>query len=396
MLRVVAIVLAVLAFAPAAQAATLTVSAPKGVPATVSVGKRVLAKPPAGRSKRFKVAGGRVRAQQFTFDGVTYGARVSRTRVVYRALPAAKRLHADAVEQTSISLAWTAPAHAVVALRRTVGERPARSVRAGVKVATRRGSAVDRGLKPDTKYSYALFTKTRGGWIGPLTIAAGTASSNPAVAAYVAPSSTVIAGAADKPTLNAQGVSVALAPRRPAPLVGAGFVLPVSAGLPAGYLGKVASVSADGRTVQLVSGSFADAFDYYDVHIDLSQTGAIKPRAHASQAAECPGASGERNVTLHPIITPSGHFDGSIVKKWIVPVGAKFDLSVSLQVGMSADIDVSAAVECGLSIHEIHTFPTEPVPIVQSFEHAANTTTPLTSPSVIRRGEREMLITLQA
>src|SRR3954463_4752406 len=97
MRRVVAVVFAVLALAPAAQAATLTVSAPKGVPATVSVGKRVLAKPPAVRAKRFKVARGHVRAPQFTFDGVTYGARVSRTRVVYRALPAAKRLHADLV-----------------------------------------------------------------------------------------------------------------------------------------------------------------------------------------------------------------------------------------------------------------------------------------------------------
>src|SRR3954468_2359227 len=144
MRRALAVVVALLVLAPAAQAATLTVRAPKGVPATVTVGKRVLAKPPAGRSKRFKVGHGRVRAPQFTFNGVTYGARVTRTRVVYRALPAAKRLHADLVARDRISLAWTAPAHAVVALRRTVGARPARSVRAGVKVATRRGAAVDR------------------------------------------------------------------------------------------------------------------------------------------------------------------------------------------------------------------------------------------------------------
>src|SRR4051794_25201206 len=143
--RVVAVLtaLVVLTLAPAARAATLTVRAPKGVPATVTVGKRVLAKPPAVGAKRFNVGRGRVRAPQFTFDGVTYGARVSRTRVVYRALPAAKRLHADLVARDRISLAWTARAHSVVALRRTVGARPARSVRAGVKVGTRRGAAVD-------------------------------------------------------------------------------------------------------------------------------------------------------------------------------------------------------------------------------------------------------------
>jgi hypothetical protein len=149
--RVVAVLaaLVVLTVAPAARAATLTVRAPKGVPATVTVGKRVLAKSPSVRAKRFKVAGGRVRAPEFTFDGVTYGARVVRTRVVYRALPAAKRLHADVVARDRISLAWTAPAHAVVALRRTVGARPAPSVRAGVKVVTGPGAAVDLGLNPE-------------------------------------------------------------------------------------------------------------------------------------------------------------------------------------------------------------------------------------------------------
>jgi hypothetical protein len=81
-----------------------------------------------------------------------------------------------------------------------------------MKVATKRGKAVDRGLRADTTYSYALFSKARGRWIGPLTITAGTASSNPAVAAYVAPSSTVFGSAADKPTLNPQGVRVVLAP----------------------------------------------------------------------------------------------------------------------------------------------------------------------------------------
>src|SRR4051812_41659187 len=97
---VVAAVAAWLVLVPAAGAATLTVSAPKGVPATVTVGKKVLAKAPAKRSARFKAGAGKVRAPQFSFNGVTYGARVTRSRVVYRALPAAKQLHAIAVAQT--------------------------------------------------------------------------------------------------------------------------------------------------------------------------------------------------------------------------------------------------------------------------------------------------------
>jgi len=59
------------------------------------------------------------------------------------------------------------------------------------------------------------------------------------------------------------------------------------------------------------------------------------------------------------------------VKKWWVPVGAKFDMSVSLQVGMSADIDVSAAIECGLDLHYVENLPTEPVPIAIDLEGKA-------------------------
>ena len=208
MFRVVAVLVALLVSAPVAEAATLTVSAPKGVPATVTVGKRVLAKSPAKRSVRFKVSAGKVRAPQFSFNGVVYAARVTRTRVIYRALPAARELHATAVAQTQVTLDWTAPKHAVVALRRTVGVTPARTVRAGVKAGK-----VDKGLKPDSTYTYALFTKTQHGWIGPLAVTVGTASSDPAVAAYVAPPSTVILHAGDKfkATLNAKGVSVVLA-----------------------------------------------------------------------------------------------------------------------------------------------------------------------------------------
>jgi hypothetical protein len=49
-----------------------------------------------------------------------------------------------------------------VQLRRTTGEQPARTVKQGVKAGR-----VDSGLKPQTKYSYALFTKTRHGWSPP-------------------------------------------------------------------------------------------------------------------------------------------------------------------------------------------------------------------------------------
>jgi len=201
-------VVAMLVVAPAAEAATLTVSAPKGVPATVTVGKQVLAKAPASRSKRFKVGSGRVRAPQFSFNGVVYAPRVTRTRVVYRALPAAKELHATAVAQTQVTLDWKAPRNAVVALRRTVGCE-AGEVRARGREGREGRQGAQAGLDVHVR---ALHEDSP--WLDRAARGHGrhVASSDPAVAAYVAPPSTVIlhAGDAFKATLNPKGVSVAL------------------------------------------------------------------------------------------------------------------------------------------------------------------------------------------
>jgi hypothetical protein len=143
-------------------------------------------------------------------------------------------------------------------------------------VITNAGSAVDLGLRPGAVYSHALFTRETRGWIGPVAMTVGTVSRDPTVAAYVAPPSTVIVSATDgdKPTVTAGGVSVQLAAGRATPVIGAGFVLPVSPTLPAGYLGQVTSVSADGRSVSLIPAGLADAFDYYKINVDL---GTIPP-----------------------------------------------------------------------------------------------------------------------
>ena len=59
-------------------------------------------------------------------------------------------------------------------------------------------------------------------------------------------------------------------------------------------------------------------------------------------------------------------------KKWFAPVGAKFDVSAQLQVGLTADVSVSAALACGLHFRKVvETLPTEPVPIAIVFDPSA-------------------------
>ena len=384
----------------------VTITAPTGVPANVTLrgsGKRVVTKAPAGRSARSKLAvpTGRVRvkAKRITFDGAVYRASISRrrikvrkgrtvkVRVAYAPLAVAKRLHATAVAADSVSLAWSASRSARVQLRRSAGERPARTVRQGTAVKTNRGAAVDQGLQPGTTYSYALFTRVRKRWVGPVTITAGTAADDPSVAAYVAPPSTVIVepGDADVPTATATGVSVRLAPKRPTPIIGAGFVLPVSAALPGGYLGTVTSIAPGGRTVELAAAGLADAFDFYEIDVDLAAIDPVElqpsaedapaPAPRAGLAAglkHCGGGSGG-SVALHPVIKPRGHFGGSIVKKWgAIPVGAKFDLSAELEIGMSADLEVDVGLSCGLPFKKVvWNITVAPVPIALVFDPVA-------------------------
>ena len=78
------VAVALFAAAPASAATVkVTVNAPSGVPATVKVGKRVLAKAPKGRTATFRVPAGKVKAPTFAFDGSLYEARVKRYRVTY-------------------------------------------------------------------------------------------------------------------------------------------------------------------------------------------------------------------------------------------------------------------------------------------------------------------------
>lgn len=397
---------------PAPARLTVVIKTPSGVPATVTLsgkGKAVATKGRTGgkaSSKLVLKAGSyRVGAPVISFDGRLYAARVTRSRlnlaqgskssvqVTYKAMKAADRMGVASVAATRIALEWKQKKSMKVALRRVTGDVPARKPGQGAAVSAKNGAATDTKVAAGRVYSYSLFTKVRGKWAPPVSITVGTPSGDSRQATYVAPASTTIVAPGDKdvPGATGSGVVVKLAPGRPTPLLGSGFVLPQSAALPGGFLGVVTGLSADGRTVTLTAGGLADAFDYYDIATDLGDLPAVeltpltdpvagrkaldayaRPQPRAAALANCLGGSYSQQVSVKPILKPGGHFNAGIKKKWGVPVGGHFDVEAKLTTGVSFQFQTSQSLTCGLPFKPVMTtLTTAPLPISMLFNPVA-------------------------
>lgn len=387
----------------------MTIIAPAGVSANVMLvnGRisRLVSKALKGTTRRLVVTlpTGRaaVRVWDVVQDGKVYSpgsvrprlmvraARKSALRVRFRALPVADDLHATSIVTNTVTLGWSAKKGAIVALRRAVGGSAPATVRAGVPVRVSGKSVTDSGLRPGTQYSYALFTKVKGRWSPPVTMTVGTASpAGSSVASYVAPPSTVIVrpGNADIPSVANGVVSVELASGQPTPVMGAGFVLPISRTLPGGFLGKVVNVSADGRSVRLAPAGLADVFDDYSVNANLGDSGTrkLQPAARSGRTLGHSDTKGEplcadtgsRSASLNATVGWSGSFKASLVTKLFVPVGAKFSLGAQAQIGIDPKITASGSLTCSLPFDPVvYTITADPVPISLVFTPTAQITT---------------------
>ena len=230
---------------------------------------------------------------------------------------ASTSLRVTALTQSSISLAWTAPRGARFLLRRTNGTAPVQRRRQGHGVHTKGRSATDTHLKAGSQYSYALFVRVHGRWKPPLTIVASTApapGSN--AAAYVLAPGTVVPSPGEllAETPSDTGVRVAMKRGTQLPTAGAIVLLPKSASLPDGYIGKVATVSDASRSFALLPAGLGDAFDYYqlgapDLPTDqtpLQGTAQASRRevAHLAGLSSCLGLGGDLTAQQ-----PSWKFD---------------------------------------------------------------------------------------
>lgn len=440
----------VAAAAPGGGTLAVTIKAPDGVPADVLIKgttELVAAKPPAGTATTvtLPVPAGlyHVEVPAINFGGVRYvgssetflayvipGGKATLT-ATYSADYGARDLHVTTVSQTGFGLSWTAPAGtpnwtgaagspggvspAILVnyvLRRSAGPVAPAHVWQGTNVPVTGTSATDQGLTAGTQYSYSLFTSNDFRLNGPFTLTVSTSppagSTN---ASYVAEPSTLIATAADivSAATTGSGVQVVLSDQVAPRLLGSAVILPISSTLPGGYLGVVNTVSADGRTVDLVAGGLSDAFDYYDLSVDsfttdpnlltaahpgapaagAAQAGAtqtavltaatkpLSPAAGAAPAGEsiCTG-SGSQTVTYSPSLALGGHFKTKLDKYNFlgasVPTGASLDMALTAKAVGAASIETSGELDCGIPLKGLFKMlSVDPVPMALSLEPTA-------------------------
>jgi hypothetical protein len=391
----------------------VVVSAPDGVPANVDLTgpvRHIAAKPPAGTSATstavLPVGAYHVDLPRIAVGGVPYVGTASRPNVDvrpdreqtlevrYAAEPGARALHATAVDATTVSLAWSGPAGARYALRRTLGLDPVHLGPVPTEVRTTGTTATDVGLRPGTQYSYWLYTQLAGRWYGPLPVVVGTtAPAGSGAASYVAAPGTLLAAAGDLASTATTGDGVRMVLQRPRPtlLVGAAVVLPISAELPGGYLGVVTAAAGDGRTFTLAGGGLSDAFDYYELAAEDFSTGFGEPAVAASGRAGgrattraaaasvgCTGTGGTK-VSFTPSLTLGGSFTTKLDKYRFlgqdVPVGASLDLTLTATVTGAATVTTSGSYTCTAALPTlVRTLTVTPVPISVSLAPAAKFT----------------------
>jgi hypothetical protein len=101
-------------------------------------------------------------------------------------------------------------------------------------------TAEARNLQQGTAYSFGLFTKVGRAWLGPIPLTATTTSSDANSATYITNPETVVVPRGQelgaKPVANGR-VTTQL-PSGSNPVAGAVVVLPISATLPGGFVGR--------------------------------------------------------------------------------------------------------------------------------------------------------------
>lgn len=414
------------AAAPAAQAARkakvrLTLRTPKGMPATVVLDGRkkadfVVAKGEAGKklSRTLKVRAGRFKvvAPVVEHRGALYVAklrakrvqvrpgRTQRVTVKFRKAPTASDLVPAQLTGTSVSLEWKAPKKKKVSLRRAAGPVAPATVRQGSAVKAGKGKAVDSALQPGQDYSYSLFTKVKGSWVGPLSVTVGTtAPAGSMRATYVAAPRTefVKAGQVASVKGTGEGVALVLGKNGPVPLVGSAMVLPQMTGLAGGYLGEVVSVSPEGL-ITLRPAAFGLAFDYYSLAGQKLASGPIALTPAPGQArVAVPGRTSRSatpgltlpscltgqlagKVSFAPTISIDGSFEGDVLMKqldWLpdVPRGARLAASLQATLGGAMSLQTDVGVKCGIDFQPLVVpVSTAPVPVQLNMEPVVEVT----------------------
>jgi hypothetical protein len=380
---------------------------PDGVPGVVALKKadmrRLVTKEPVGTIAKVKlsVPVGRwaVSPQRVVHDSAIFIGSPSAKRVrvragektpvtvTYSAAPSVTDLRVTRVDRFGLDLSWESPsADAEYAVRMAVGSLAPSSVTSGTSVPTTGTAATVNDLSASTQYAFSVFARRPGTtkWWGPVSTTVTTPSSDPFGETAVAVTNPATVMVTDPTTVDvsvANGKVRTTLPSGTTPTVGQPWVLPPSDALPGGFIGLVSQVSADGRSVVLVAGGLADAFDYLDIRVpdlsDVPTTTLARPAPTkrldgTAVGVQCTGSLADQ-VVVDPDFDPFGHFNATLTKYDIfgkdVPVGMSFDTRFGVDVVVSADVKVTAGADCQLDLPPIvATIPAGPVPIVVQTE----------------------------
>lgn len=416
-LTAAATALSVLAASPAEAASkpsrlTVVIKTPKGVPATVAVtgaAKRTVAKAPAGKrvTRTVKVKAGKyvVRPRQIVRGGRIYlptktvqkvrvkRGKTTKVMVTYRRAATAAKVEVRSLGAGSISVGWSAPKKAKVKVRLTKGAQPASSVRRGTAVRVKGRTATATKLKQGTTYSFSVFTKVKGTWVGPLSVTASPrASKSSGKPTFVTAPDTVMVPASAPVTLRPHGSRfTSTVPKGVQPVLGEAWVLPSTSRLPGGFLGRVASISADGRSVTLEPIGYPEAFAELSFSTKISaqqrlQVARISTlpslserRGMALPSFELPSARGECEAylsagTLEPTVLVRGTADYEFKRKRgaLVPTSAKLESRLSVEVNWAFGLTAGIEAECQVDFKEFsRAFAVGPIPMgVKATLHA--------------------------
>lgn len=391
--------------APRTGRLVIVINTPRGVPVTVSVtgaAKRTVTKAPSGRrvKRTIKVKAGRyaVRPRQIVRDNRVYVpvksvqrvrvkmGRTTRVTVVYRRVSTATALRVRSLGTSSISIGWSAPKKAVVRVRVTSGPRPASSVRSGRAVRVKGRTATATGLKQGGSHTLSVFTRVKGRWIGPVSLTASPrAAPSSGKPTFVAAPNTVMVPAASPVSLSPRGTQVtSTVPSGMTPVVGQSWVIPSTARLPGGYLGRVVSVGSTGTTVTLVPIGYPEAFTDVAFSAKVTATEKLRiasatriPQFTADQPARGRatffGPLASEKCDAGPeltLVAPSAKLTGSAdysfirTKRLGITVGARMSSDVDMKLDWSLGLAAGMSLDCQVTFHEIErAMAAGPIPV---------------------------------
>jgi hypothetical protein len=244
----------------------------------------------------------------------------------------------------------------------------------GKAVTVRGTSASASRLSARSTYTFAVFTKVKKKWVGPVSVTVTTPSTTTGVGAQVRAEGAVIATAGQVRASVTGGKVTSTLPSGVTPVLGNALVLPVSSALPGGFVGRITSIATDGKTVTLEQTGLDDVFDLY-VSPSVSLNGSkasltpasrtelfagttsrlLRQRAAAAVRPVCASVASLEGPAFTIEGDPTNRFSFTVKSEEIdyfpdIPVGVEGNLRLVLDFAYGYQTGWDLAAACGFEV----------------------------------------------